>query len=1030
MQRDTGTRKTWGRAFLTVLATGGILLAGCATEGSGAKPPDGSAGGGGGDAAVTPDAGTADAGPAPTDAGGLDGGAQDTTLPDVPPAGDVAPDVAPSPDAADGAETTDTGDAGETDAGGTSSTLSLPGLHAPVTVYFDEYGTPHIRAKTWEDAFMAEGYLHARDRFVQMELARRVTSGTLAKLVGGLDDGAIKDDFFARAMGFRRIGEGMYAETPPDSPARRALDAYAAGVNVWIDRLRSGDESLPGPLQGVIPVDAIEDWDPVDGLVITHFQQFRLGFDAASELRWTQRHAAWQAAFNTQASDEALAKRAGAEADLFRMAPADPTAQFPHWFDKSGPPSPSKPVAKPATAAHWVPPEPAALEVARRFLESFRGAWSPFGPLHGASNSWVVSPDVNNDGAAILANDPHLDLDSPALFYEVHMTVEPDTPADGPALDLYGVGFAGVPGVLLGHNAHVAWGFTTADYDYSDAFEEQLTDDPNSDWPAVMHGEQAVPLKIYEETIEVGTLGAVSETLTVHIPWVPGRGPLAVDFDGTDAVKPTGSTAISFAWRGFEPSHDFEALVAWWLAGNVGDVQQSLDKWEVGSQNLVFADTDGNIFITAQSYLPLRPEAAMSWDPVTQPDGTAPWWVLPGTGDYDWIEGGVPRDQIPHALNPPEGFGVTANNDQAGVTFDGNPLNDPVYLGWDYDIGFRAGRITRLLQQHIDAGTLDAKAIADIQVDDRSNFGERLAPFLVDAGTRLLEEYDAPGTHPDLSAIVQAHPGAHDRVAHLIDIVANWDDRAVDGVWGVPTSDDIASAVATSVFNYWAVATIRAAFWDERAQIEDPGLGTQDVARAILFLLEHPTEAATYDPALGYSVLWDDLATPDVTETPDAIIASALFTADEKATAAFGTDDTSQWRWGIVHTKVFKGLLDDLLAKTGLGTPFTLPGADEPWPNGYPRPGDNFNVNPCGAGLTDFSFSCGGGPIQRIVVQMNPGNIVTWNALPGGEVWDPKSPHFRDQLDLWLNNDRREVPFEASEVEAAATQTLVLQPAP
>ena len=658
-----------------------------------------------------------------------------------------------------------------------------------------------------------------------------------------------------------------------------------------------------------------------------------------------------------------------------------------------------------------------------------------FSRPRGMSNSWAVSGDLTDSGHAMLANDPHLGLDSPTDFYQSHLVVEPREPEDGPALNTYGIIFPGLPGVLIGHNANIAWGLTTASYDYVDAFVEQLVWREGEEWPRVMHDGAEVALTIYEEEIELGGPGGVSEPITVELPWVPHRGPIIVELDGREAIPPSrdSAEAISLAWRAFEPSNEIAAVMGWILAENVADARAAAEAhWTIGTQNLLFADLDGNIFTTGASYIPQRPAAAMSWDPVTNPGGTAPWLTLSGTGEHDWLDDPLPISSIPHALNPAEGFIVTANNDQAGTTDDDNPLNDFAYLGYDYDLGFRAGRIRARLTNDTgewpDDHAFSLDDVGSIQADYYSSVGARTAPFLLAVADDMLEEYDAPGTHPDLAELIDDNTLLETRVLAMRELLGSWNYWAEDGLWGDPSDEQREMANATALFNVWTTAVIRATFDDERHSA-GLSLSHQNLSTGLLWILEHPADTATFDEAFGESVLWDDLETEDVRETRQMIIADALFTAHTQLGELFGSTDTGDWIWGELHTRTFSAQVPDVSQfQPGLVSEYLWPQPDEAYPDGYPRPGDNYNADACNGGVTDYDYACGGGATLRFLVELDPDGIRSFNAVPGGQVHDHTSPHARDLLmDYWLDWERYAIRFHPDEVAAAGGSHVVLR---
>jgi penicillin amidase len=311
--------------------------------------------------------------------------------------------------------------------------------------------------------------------------------------------------------------------------------------------------------------------------------------------------------------------------------------------------------------------------------------------------------------------------------------------------------------------------------------------------------------------------------------------------------------------------------------------------------------------------------------------------------------------------------------------------------------------------------------MGNIQSDYYSEFGARLTPYLLEVGARLVEEYDAPGSHPVLTEVVAAHPGVQTQVESALALLESWNFYAEDGMWGEPTPDQVKASNATSLFNFWAVAAIRGAFLDEWTVV--PSIGDQLRARALLWLLENPEQAATFDPDTGESALWDRLDTPGVVERRDAILAGALFVALAELETSFGSADSATWLWGKTHVKKF-----NTLVPIGAGNEYTWPQPGEGYDNGFPRHGDNYNVDACNGGLSDYSFGCGGVALQRLVAEATPEGIVSFNALPGGQVWDKTSPFFRNQLPTWLDNERRQSTLTPEQLLSDIHEHWVIQP--
>lgn len=931
----------------------------------------------------------------------------------------------------------DVGDNDATDAGGDASAgkfeaikeskadevLEFPDLNSVVHLARDKDGIPHILADNAHDAFYVQGYIHASDRFAQMVLIRGNVGGTLAKLAGSLDADSVGDDIFARVMGFHRVAQQTW-DAMEEGPAKDVIQAYVDGINYYLQRLKDKEVSIPSAFALLVNPKVVDPWTPADVLTLAKYQIYQLGFDALGEINRSKDRIQLEQWLADNAGDDGVVARAGIMSDLKRFAPADDTFQVEGFTANPwGGPLPAAPPISGAISK-WKQPSLAQLSVVADSLARPNSAFAMFqGPPEGASNSWVVSGALTETGNAMLANDPHLSTNSPPLFHGTHLVVEPKDDSE-PAMDLYGLQFPGLPGILLGHNKHVAWGFTTSGHDYTDAYVEQLVWKEGEEWPRVLHNGEEVELEIVEEVVEIGIAGTVTSSKTVKVPIVPHRGPLAPKIVDNDLVPPApgDETAISLAWTGFGPTFELEAIYEWWTAQTVSEAMNGMREWQTASQHVVFVDLEGNIGYGVDGVIPSRPEAARDWDPTTNPDGNAPWWTLSGTGEHDWLPEPLSRDETPNAYNPAKGYVVTANNDAVGVTADNNPLNDYNYVGYDYDLGFRAGRITRRLMEAADNGDKVTLAeMGEIQSDHYSNLGDRLVPFFIEAGEALAATYDDDAAHPDLADVVAAHPDDQANVQMAVQMLKDWSLMAEDGVWGEPTAAQIADANATALFNFWMVATIRAAFNDELMHVS--GVGSTDRAKGLLHILENPTTCATALAETGQSVLWDDLSTTEVFETRNYVMAQAFFTAWTELVSAWGSDPAS-WIWGDTHTKQFTSLIP-----IGGGNAYTWPQEDEGWGEGFPRHGDNYNVDACNGGVTDYGFSCGGVALQRLIVEAKPEGFASFNAFPGGQVWDKDSPYYRNQLPTWLDNERRESWLTEEQILPNIDAHWIIQPA-
>jgi penicillin amidase len=528
----------------------------------------------------------------------------------------------------------------------TEGEITLAGLSAPVEVVRDRWGVPHLFGASETDLAFAQGYVHAQDRLWQMELNRRVASGRLAELLG---PPLVDTDRYLRTLGLRRAAERD--ERALGREARALLEAYAAGVNAFLEGHR---ERLPVEflLLGAEP----EPWTPVDSLAWGKLMSFNLSLNHSFEILRVR-----------------LATAVGEErvAELLPPYPADGPVIVPAPEARLQ----AAAEARPERAAHGGLHPLVAGQVAA-------GSW--------ASNSWVVHGSRTVSGKPLLANDTHLGLQMPSVWYEVGL--------HGGGLDVVGFSFPGLPLVVIGQNARAAWGITNMCSDVQDLFIERL-DDPD-DPHRYLAGDEWRPLERVVETIRVkgGEPVAHEVLLTAHGPLVNGV------MDELEDGPP-----MALAWTALETGSSLvDALRRLDRAGDWRAFRAALADWEVPSVNFTYADADGNIGYQGTGRVPVRPPGA---------DGLAP---RPGwTGEADW-QGFLPFDELPRSFDPPAGFIVTANNRTTG---DGYPH----HIAYDMADPYRAKRIEQVLAADDRVSLDDVRAL---QADVLSLPAAALVPYL------------------------------------------------------------------------------------------------------------------------------------------------------------------------------------------------------------------------------------------------------------------------------------------------------------
>ncbi|MEJ3405899.1 penicillin acylase family protein [Rathayibacter sp. YIM 133350] len=591
-----------------------------------------------------------------------------------------------------------------------SGRLDIPGLHHDVTVYRDRAGIPQIVADNAADLFMAQGYVHAQDRFWEMDFRRHTTAGRLSELFGASQVGT---DTFLRTLGWRAVAEKEVALLDPTTLGY--YEAYADGVNAYLAKHSGADLSLEYAILGIQNPDYHpEKWTPVDSVAWMKAMAWDLRSNLGDEID--------RALLATQLTPEQVAQ----------LHPAYPYGAHPTIT--GGESAPAALSVTPLTDAATQPAYTASLRQLRESLDALPELIGTAGADIG-SNSWVVSGSLTDTGKPLLANDPHLGASVPSVWYQSGLRcsqVGPECP-----FDVAGFGFSGVPGVIIGHNARIAWGFTNAGPDVTDLYLEKVTGE-NYEIDGT-----TVPLNSHTEKIKVAGGDPVTITIrsTGHGPLVTGLTPQFGDIAEkypTASGQAAGDYQLALQWTALSPGTTPSSIFAMDRANNWGDFRAAAALFAVPAQNLVYADVDGNIGYQMPGLVPQRRSG----------DGTVP---QPGwTSATDW-NGFVPFEALPSELNPPSGFVVTANNAIAGPEY-------PSLLTKDWDQGYRATEITARIQAAIAAGTkLTTKSMSAIQGDDQNAMGARLAPLIAGlklrgdaaAGAALLKKWDhadSPGS--------------------------------------------------------------------------------------------------------------------------------------------------------------------------------------------------------------------------------------------------------------------------------------------
>ena len=842
--------------------------------------------------------------------------------------------------------------------------VSMEGISKPVHVLVDTYGIPHIYGYTDEDTVVIQGYLHARDRFTEIDLIRHVGSGRVAEITGQMPVigplvghlTALTADWLLRSLFTTRRGNRIATEVLERASPEllSTITSFCGGVNAYIRDLREGRNGarLAPYYRDLFGVreDRIPDFTPEDLVNLGVFMGFFLSGlnDLSTELTYGNYF---------QFVDKDILY------DTLRSAPADPTTVLPYpWTMRS--PGLMKSCQGPASLlsplAHYLP------NIPREFLPQGKDILSLLFSFigcrdqmpHPGSNNWVIAPSHTERGYALLANDQHLALLNPAIYYQSHLNSAQFGKGD---LNVIGVSFAGFPGVTTGHNEYVAWGQTVMGYDQLDIYKETVIKSKNGFPESVLFQGKAHQTETRWEDFQIG-YGPEATTITLPIVYTGHHGPIL-------PYTTRMGTALSARWVGQEPFRDSEGLYLIDRARDVYELADALKNLELAAFHWVFADISGNIGYSGHARIPIRKNA----------QEYPPYLPLPGTGEAEWEEGFVSEAHIPLVFNPPEGFFNTSNNDAHGTTLDDDPLDDPAYYHFTCDIGFRAHRVRDLITTGSAEGGATFEEVMAWQADTVSLAAVRLLPYLFEAA-RSLPHVITP------------------RMEEALQRLTSWDFSSPTGVEAFyrkdpPGEQEIAFSVAASIFHAWSNRVLASTFQDEDASFgqEPPDVDMQ--TRAILFLLEHPEQARTGQR------LFDDITTQGYIETPDDILLESLGVTLDMLSQIFGTEDMNEWRWGKIHQTSF------LL---GYGD-FSLPLFPIQGP--FPKSGGNFTVDAStfGSGLSSFTNNYG--PNTRFIIELEPGKLRAVNAQPGGQSEFPENPHYADLTELWLDNRYHELYF-------------------
>jgi penicillin G amidase len=800
--------------------------------------------------------------------------------------------------------------------------IRLAGLEQPVEVIRDRWGVPHIYARTAHDLFFAQGFVAAQDRLWQLDLWRRMSEGTLAELVGPT---AVNRDILARLLRYRGDPEAEWRSYRPD--ARLIVEAFVAGVNAQIALATSAPERLPIEFQ--LTSSRPKPWTPE--VVIGRMAGYVMTRNARSEVQRAQQAAA-----------------RGIER-LQETASLDPqtTLTVPNGLDLAD-------ITDEVLALTNGVSETVTFPPALRQGQSPPQVEIPIEEI--GSNDWVVSGRHSATGKPLLANDPHRALMLPSLRYTIHL--------NAPGWNVIGAGEPALPGVAAGHNDRVAFGFTIVGMDQQDLYVERL--DPANPDRYLFRG-VSEPMTIERATIAVRGEAPreVALRFTRHGPV------LHID-------HPRGR-AYALRWVGAEPGGaGYLRSLAIDTVRDWNGFREAVSGWKVPSENLVYADVDGNIGWIAAGLAPVR----AGWN------GLLP---VPGhEGKYEW-SGFLPLADLPQVFNPASGFIATANHNIL-------PAGYAKALGYEFSSPFRFWRILEVLRDGAAAGrTFTVADFERLQHDERS---------VVSAGILAALRTAAA----EAGAVSSAVTGDDAERRAALAMLAAWDGGS---------SRDSAAAALYETWLPKLKAAIAAGMAPGRTSQGRPGQSTIG-DQALLTLLARAGlrgAVAAPDPWVDGSPRCRGCQVPTDASAEEraavraALVGTPLAETWRELAGKLGPDPAG-WSWGRMHRASFEHAL--------AGSPALRALMNTP---DVPRGGDATTPNATGAGARQTA-----GASFREVLDVADWDRSTTINVPGAS-GQPGSPHYADLMPLWAEERYHPLPFSRRAVESSAAHRLTLIPA-
>ncbi|MGQ4345106.1 penicillin acylase family protein [Streptomyces sp. SAS_275] len=862
----------------------------------------------------------------------------------------------------------------------TKGSIKLDGLSGPVNVKRDGNGIPQVYASSDEDLFMAQGFVQAQDRFYEMDVRRHMTSGRLSEMFG---KGQVKNDEFLRTLGWNRVAQKEY-DTKLSASTKKYLQAYAKGVNAYLKGKDGKDISLEYAALGFSNDYTPQQWTPVDSVA------------------WLKAMA-WDLRGNMQDEiDRSLMTSRLGPKQIADLYPEYPYGRNKAIVQEGAYDSVTGTYARTGTASGASSTAGTGLtgntEAPAGFQSQLSGLYDVLDKVPTAvgvngngigSNSWVVSGSHTITGKPLLANDPHLSASLPSVWYQMglHCTAL----SAKCQYDVAGYTFAGMPGVVIGHNQDIAWGMTNSGVDVTDLYLEKITGE------GYEYDGKVRPFSTRKETIKVA--GGASKTIVVRstedgMPLLSDRDDELVKV-GKKATVDAGAPdrgdgyAIALRWTALDPGNSMDAVFEMDKASDWTEFRKASTSFDVPSQNLVYADTEGNIGYQLPGRIPTRAEGD---------DGSLP---SPGwESKYRWT-GYIKQSALPYEYNPKRGYIVTAN--QAVVDKDKYPYT----LTTDWGYGTRSQRINDLIESKINGGgKISTDDMRQMQLDNSSEIAKLIVPKLlkidvadpdVRQAQKLLEGWDY--TQDSDSAAAAYFNATWRNILKL--------------AFGNKLPKEL--RVKGQCLNVDRVDTTGPADADQKVR----ECGERDADQA------QPDGGDRWFEVVRKIINdekndWWQLPktrTQKATDTRDELFGRALRDARWELTAKLGKDiDT--WSWGRLHRLFLKN--QTLGTEGPRFLQYMLNRG--PWKLG----GGEATVN-----ATGWNAAGGYGvvwvPSMRMVVNLGDLDKSKWINLSGAS-GHAYSAHYTDQTDLWAKGELLPWAFSDKAVDKRTSDTLVLEP--